>query len=78
MNLERSLGVPAVVQWVKNPKVAAQVAAEAWVLSPAWRSGLKDLVLMQLWALTQLSCRLWLCLRLSLWLGNFYVPWVQP
>ena len=27
--------VPAVMQWVKNPMVLAQVAAEAWVQSPA-------------------------------------------
>ena len=33
--------VPAVVQWVKNPTAAVQVAAEMWVRSPAWRSGLK-------------------------------------
>ena len=28
-------GVPAVVQWVKNPTAAAWVTAEAWVCSPA-------------------------------------------
>ena len=40
--------VPAVAQWVKNLTVAAQVTAEAWVQSPAWYSGLKDLALPQL------------------------------
>ena len=29
------------VQWVKNPTGAAQVAGEARVQSPAWHSGLK-------------------------------------
>ena len=33
-------GVPAVVQWVKNPTAAAWATAEAWVQSPAWCSGL--------------------------------------
>ena len=27
----KNQGVPAVVQWVKNPSAAAPVAAEAWV-----------------------------------------------
>ena len=35
-------------QWVKNPTVVAQVAAEVGVQSLAWCSGLKDLVLPQL------------------------------
>ena len=30
--------VPMVVQWVKNPAVAAWVSAEAWVQSPSWYS----------------------------------------
>ena len=29
---------------VKNPTAAAQGTVEAWVQSPAWHSGLKDLV----------------------------------
>ena len=44
----QSVGVTAVAQWVKNLSTTAQVAAEAWVQSLAWRSGLKDLVLSQL------------------------------
>ena len=40
------------VQWVKNPTVAAWVTAETRVQSLAWHSGLKDL------ALPQLQCRL--------------------
>ena len=39
------LGVPAVVQWVKNPTAVAQVAAGVQVQSLALHSGLKDLVL---------------------------------
>ena len=42
------IGVPTMIQWVKNPTVAAQVAAEAQVGSLAWRGGLKDLPLPQL------------------------------
>ena len=38
-------GVTTVVQWVKNPTAAVQVAAEARVQSPAQHSGLKDLAL---------------------------------
>ena len=30
-------------KWIKNPTVMAQVTAEAWVWSPAWCSGLKEL-----------------------------------
>ena len=33
------------VLWVKNTTAAAQAAAEVWVQSPAWHSGLKDLAL---------------------------------
>ena len=36
-------------QWFKNPAVATQVAAEAWVQSPAQSSRLKDPALSQLW-----------------------------
>ena len=38
----RHTGIPAVVQWVKNPTAAAQVAVEARAQSPAQQSGLKD------------------------------------
>ena len=40
----KNQGVPAVVQWVKNPSAAAPVAAEAWVLSQARPRGVKGLV----------------------------------
>lgn len=36
-------------QLVKNLIAAACVAMEAWVQTLAWGSGLKDLVLLQLW-----------------------------
>ena len=36
------------VQGVKNLTALAQVAAEAWIQSQAWCSGLKDLTLLQL------------------------------
>ena len=36
------------VQWVPNPTAVTQVAVEVWVRSPAQRSGLKDLALLQL------------------------------
>ena len=36
-----SQGVPAVVQWIKNPTAVAQVAVEAQVQSPAWHNGFK-------------------------------------
>ena len=35
------LGVPTVVQWVKNLTVAAWVIVEGWVQSAAWHSGLR-------------------------------------
>lgn len=38
----KKYGVPAVAQWVKNPVAAVIVTVEAWVLSPAQCSGLKD------------------------------------
>ena len=41
-------GVPAAVQWVKNPTAAAQVPPEAWVRSLTWHSELKNLALPQL------------------------------
>ena len=37
------------LQWVKNLTAAAQAAVEVQVQSPAQRSGLKDLALLQLW-----------------------------
>ena len=54
------------VQWVKNPYAAAQVAVEVWVLSPAWSSGLKDPALLQLWH----GLQLWL--RFNPWPGIPY------
>ena len=41
-------GVPAVVQWVKDPTAVAQVAEEVEVGSLVWHSGLKDLVMLLL------------------------------
>ena len=43
------LRVPDVAQWVKKPNVAALVATEVQVQFPVWCSGLKDLMLLQLW-----------------------------
>ena len=42
------IGVPAVVQWVKNPTAVAQVSVEVVVQSPTHCSGLKDQALSQL------------------------------
>ena len=55
---------------VKLKIVRARV--EERVPSPAWFSGLKELVLLQLWH--------WAVLwpRFSPWPRNFYMPWVQP
>ena len=50
--------VPTVVEWVKNPTTAAQMAAELWVQSLAWSSGLKDLALPQLWLIQSLAQKL--------------------
>ena len=36
-----TVGISAVVQWVKNPTATAGVATELQVPSPAWFSGLK-------------------------------------
>ena len=47
--------VMAVVQWIKNPMAVAQVATEAPFWSTAWYSGLKDLMLLQLWCRLQLQ-----------------------
>ena len=66
------MGVPTVMQWVKNLTAVALVTAKAQVVSLAQCSGLKDLALPQLWH------RLLLWLRFSPWLGNFHMPQVQP
>ena len=42
------------MQWVKNLTAGAQVAVKAQIGSPAWHSGLKDLMLLQLWERSQL------------------------
>ena len=34
--------IPAAVQWVMDPTVVAQVAAEIQVSSPAWHSGIRS------------------------------------
>ena len=39
------VGVPAVVRWIKNLTAVAQVAEEVWIQSPAWSSGLEDLLM---------------------------------
>ena len=59
-------------QWVKNLIAAAQVAVEGQVRYLAPCSGLKDLVLLQLW------CRLQLWLGFGPWPGNFCMQWVRP
>ena len=71
-HIKKSQGVPTVVQWVKNPTAADQVAVEAWVPSPAQHSRLKDL------ALPKLLRKLQLQLSFSPWPGNFHMPRVQP
>jgi len=55
-----------VAQCIKNLTAAAQVAIEAKVESMAQYSGLKDLVLPQLW------------LGFNPWARNFHMLWVQP
>ena len=50
-------GVPAVAQWVKNLTAMTSVSAEAWVQSLAQHSGLKHLVLLQVWCKLQLLFR---------------------
>ena len=62
-------GVPAVVQWVWNPTAAALVAAEVWVQSPVWCSGLKGSGIAT-------AAQLWL--GFSPWPRNFHMQWVQP
>ena len=46
-NKHVSTGVPAMVQWVKNPTAAAWVTAEVRVQSLGWRSRLKDPALLR-------------------------------
>ena len=55
------------MQWIRNPTAAAWVTVEAWILSPAQLSGLKDP------ALPQLRCRLQLKLRFNPRPRNFYI-----
>ena len=43
------------MQWVKNLTAAARVAGRAQVQSPAQDSGLKDLVLLQLWLVADVA-----------------------
>lgn len=59
-------GVPTMVQWVKNPTAAAQVAAGARVWAPAWHCSLKDPELRQVQ------------LRFNPWPGNLQMPRVRP
>ena len=66
------VGVPTVVEWVKNPTSVAWISAEPWVLSLAWHSGLKNL------ALLQLLHRLQLQHGLNPWPKDFYMLWVLP
>lgn len=68
----RISGVPAVIQWIKNPTEAAQVTAEVQVQSSAWHSQLKDAALPQLW------WRLQLQLRSNPWPRNFHLLQVPP
>ena len=44
-------------QWVKNLTAMTSVSAEAWVQSLAQHSGLKHLVLLQVWCKLQLLFR---------------------
>ena len=46
------------VQWVKSLTAVSLVPAEARVRSPAWHSGLKDPVLLQLWC--RLAAAAWI------------------
>ena len=63
LTTEIPLGVPAMAPSVKNLTAVAQVAAEAYVQSPAPPSRLKHPALPQLWH------------RLQLWLG--FSPWPE-
>ena len=57
---------------VENLTTVAWIAAEARVQSPAWHSGLKDLVLLLLWHRSQL----WL--GFNAWPRIFHMLQVQP
>ena len=70
LKMKISLGVPAVVQAVKNLTAAAQFTGEAQIQSPAQSSGLKELVL------PQLLHRLQLQLGFNPW--NFHMLQVWP
>ena len=59
-------------QWVNSSTAAAPVTVEVQVQSLATQSGLKDLMLPQLW------CRSQLWLRFNPWSGNFHMPRVWP
>ena len=63
---KKKKGVPAMVQWVKNLTVVAQVAVKLQVQSLTWGSGLKDVVLPQLQ------------LRFNLWRRNLHMLQVWP
>ena len=54
------VGVPTVVQWVKNPTAMARVAVEMQVWSLAGHSGLKDPALPQLQCRAQLQLGAWI------------------
>ena len=60
------MGVPTVVQWVKNLTAAAQVTAEVRVRPLAQCNGLKELAWQQL------------RLRFNPWPRNVHMPQVQP
>ena len=62
---KNELGVPIVVQWIKNLTAMAWISAEAQVQSPAQYSGLKDLVLPRV--------PLWF----NPWSGTIHMPQVQ-
>ena len=64
---ERNLGVPTVVQWVKDSSYLCEGAG----LTPGPTQWLKDLLLPQLWY------RLPLHIRFNPWPRNFHVPHVQ-
>ena len=66
------LGVPTVVQLVKNPTTMAWVTAEVQIPSQAWHIGLRNPVL------SQLQHGLQLQLGFNPWPRNFYMPQVWP
>ena len=63
------MGVPTVVQQVKNLTAAAWVTAEAGVQLPVQGSGLKALALLQVWRRSQMQ------LRFDPQPRNFHMPW---